>query len=61
MNWIWPKIYGKTTAIDAGKGAAWAAFFVAGVTGLFALLSIFELSDLVSPWALIDAGLVSCI
>jgi hypothetical protein len=55
MNWIWPKIYSKSTAKDAANGAALAAFFVSGVTGLSALLSMLGVADLTSPLSIVDA------
>jgi len=55
LNWIWPKIYSKATATGAAKDGALAAFFVSGVTGLFALLSIFRVFTLASPLSFVDA------
>jgi hypothetical protein len=59
MNWIWPKIYNRTTAMAAAKEGAWAAFLIAGITGAVALLSVFGLSALASPWSLVDAAVAA--
>jgi hypothetical protein len=40
----------------AGKEGSAAAFIVAAITTIFAVLSYFDVLDVVSPWALIDAG-----
>jgi len=54
---IWPQIYDMDSAREAAKVSAYAAFFCAGITALFAVLSIagVNLISYISMWSLLDA------
>ena len=53
----WPAIHDTETARKAALNGAQSAFFVSAVTGLLALLSVFEVLNIVGPWAFVDAAL----
>ena len=58
-NWFWPDISNLESAAAAGRDGAAAAFVVAGITAIFAVLASFHVLDVLSPWALIDAGVMA--
>src|ERR1035437_6973905 len=53
----WPTIHDAETARKAALNGAQAAFFVSAVTDLLALLSVFDVLNIVGPWAFVDAAL----
>jgi hypothetical protein len=53
----WPTIIDKKSAMAAARSGATAAFTVAGITGLFAALAIFDILKLLDPTAFLDATL----
>jgi len=55
-NRLWPDVVDLESATAAGREGTAAAFIVSGITTLFAVLSYFDVLDVVSPWALVDAG-----
>jgi ABC-type polysaccharide/polyol phosphate export permease len=57
MAWYWPKIEDEPSAEAATKPAVGASCFVAAVTGLLAVLSIFYHKPIVGldGWGLVDA------
>ena len=57
----WPDITTKAIAEKCIKNAAGVAYFVAGITALFALLAWFDVFHLLSPWSLLDAALFAVI
>ena len=58
-NWLWPDITDLESAAAAGREGAAVAFVVAGITAVFAVLSYFHVANVLSPWALIDAGVMA--
>lgn len=56
FEWLWPKITDIKSAKDAAKQGVGVAIFVAGVTALFAILSLFGV-EMVTIWALLDAAI----
>lgn len=56
---FWPSIYDSDSARRAGMNGAQASFLVAGVTTLFALLSMVGVISVVEPWAIVDAVIVA--
>lgn len=56
---FWPSIYDSDSARRAGMNGAQASFIVAGVTTLFALLSMVGVISVVEPWAIVDAVIVA--
>jgi hypothetical protein len=59
-NWFWPAVDTIGAAQDAAKLGAYTAAIVAGITALFAILSLFGV-EITSIWALVDAGLFALI
>jgi hypothetical protein len=57
LRYWWPRIDDIESAKDAAFTGVHVAFFVAGLTGLSALLSIFHLLNWSDPSSLVDAGL----
>ncbi|MEM9074265.1 MAG: hypothetical protein AAGE52_37575 [Myxococcota bacterium] len=61
-NFLWPDVSTETSAHAACKQAAYFAFFIAGITTLFAILSAAEVEFLqalgIDLWSLIDAALI---
>jgi hypothetical protein len=55
-NWLWPDVVDLESATAAGIEGTAAAFIVAGITTIFAVLSYCDVLDVVSPWALVDAN-----
>lgn len=51
----WPDMSTPVAARLGVKRASHAAYFVAGVTGVLALLASFDVFHLVSPWSVVDA------
>ena len=58
--WLWPAVNTLDAAKNTAKQGAIAAAIVAGITALFAILSLFGV-ELTSIWALVDAGLFALI
>ena len=58
-NWFWPEITDLESAAAAGRDGAGVAFVVAWITAIFAVLSYFDVLNVLSPWALIDAGVMA--
>jgi hypothetical protein len=58
-NWLWPDISDLERAAAAGKEGAAVAFIVAVITAIFAALAYFNVLNVVSPWALIDASVMA--
>ena len=56
FEWLWPNITDIKSAKDAAKQGVGVAIFVAGVTALFAILSLFGV-EMVTIWALLDAAI----
>src|SRR5947208_257280 len=54
-NWLWPEITDLESAAAAGRDGAAVAFVIAGITAVFAVLALFDVANVVSPWAWIDA------
>jgi len=54
-NWLWPEITDSESAAAAGRDGAAAAFVIAGIAAVFAVLAFFDVANVVSPWAWIDA------
>lgn len=63
MSWFWKEIYDKETAEDATKAAVGVSYFVAGLTGLLAVISLFVGKSImgVSGWSLVDAALFAIV
>ncbi len=63
MAWYWKEIDDKDSAEDATKAAVGVSYFVAGITGLLAILSIFQRRPVfgVAPSALLDAILFTVV
>jgi hypothetical protein len=59
FNWLWPDITDSEGAAAAGREGAAASFVIAGITAIFAVLAFFGVANMVSPWALIDAGVMA--
>ena len=62
-SWYWPKISSVADAIEASNLGFWAAVFVAGLTAIFATLTLILKKDIVgvNPLAYIDAILFAVI
>jgi hypothetical protein len=64
-NAFWPSVDTLDEARDACRNGGWGALFVAGVTGVLALLSAAGVTWLASmgldAWALLDAGLFAAL
>jgi hypothetical protein len=58
-KWYWPDITDLESAATAGREGAAVAFVVAGITTIFAVLAAFHVANVLSPWALIDAGVMA--
>jgi hypothetical protein len=58
-NWLWPDITDLESAAAAGREGAAVAFVVAGITTIFAVLAAFRVANVLSRWALIDAGVMA--
>jgi hypothetical protein len=58
-NWLWPAITDLESAAATGRDGAAVAFAVAGITAIFAVLAYFHVLNVLSPWALIDAGVMA--
>src|SRR6266581_1363779 len=58
-NWLWPDITDLESAAAAGREGAAVAFVVAGITAIFAVLAYFHVLNVLSRWALIDAGVTA--
>jgi len=62
-NWAWPEIFDEESARDAAhKAGGWAAF-VAGLTALFAVISLTSGTSVMGAdgWSLIDAALFAAV
>jgi hypothetical protein len=59
-NWYWPPVDTVEAARNTAKQGAIAAAIVSGITALFAILSLVGV-EIVSLWALVDAGLFALI
>jgi hypothetical protein len=59
FNWLWPDITDLESAAAAGREGAAAAFVIAGLSAIFAVLAYFNLLNVLSPWAWIDAGVMA--
>lgn len=53
----WPAIVDEKSAASAARNGATSAFWVAGVTGVFATLALLGVFKLVDPTAFLDASL----
>lgn len=51
----WPDVSTTDVAERAVKTAAYVAFFVAAVTGIFSLLALFTTTQILSGWDVLDA------
>jgi hypothetical protein len=63
MSWYWKEINDKHSAEDATKAAVGISYFVAGLTGLVAVLSLVYHQRVLGMdgWSLVDAGLFAVI
>lgn len=59
MSWYWKEISDKDSAEDATKAGVGISYFIAGLTGLLAVLSIVYHQPIlgVNAWSLVDSGL----
>ena len=46
-NWLWPEITDSESAAAAGRDGAAAAFAIAGITAVFAVLAFFDVTNVV--------------
>jgi|HubBroStandDraft_3_1064219.scaffolds.fasta_scaffold97065_2 hypothetical protein len=61
-SWYWPDVSDLDGAKDATRYGMWCALLVAGVTTLFAVLSLFGVRLMgITPAALLDAALFGAI
>jgi hypothetical protein len=61
-SWYWPDVSDLDGAKDATRYGMWCALLVAGVTALFAVLSLFGVRLMgITPAALLDAALFGAI
>lgn|SRR5215472_16233592 len=51
----WPDLSAKAHAEKAVRTAAYVAFFVAAITGLASLLTLFSVVHILPGWAILDA------
>jgi len=63
MSWFWKEIYDKDSAENAVQMAVGVSYFVAGVTTLLAVSSLFVGKPLlgVNGWSLFDAALFAVV
>jgi hypothetical protein len=63
MSWFWKEIYDKDSAENAVQMAVGVSYFVAGITTLLAVLSLFSGHPImeVNGWSLLDAALFAVI
>ena len=46
-NWLWPEITDSESAAAAGRDGAAAAFAIAGITAVFAVLAFFDVTNVI--------------
>lgn len=51
----WPDLSSATEAEKAVKTAAYVAFFVAGITAIGSLLTLFSVAQILPGWSIVDA------